>query len=156
MKKIALCDTAYAVVSKRFSGGVQTVGGPRAGSGGAVSVASRVRSTGCTAYAKRRQGGAMTTAAGGGALMFRHNAQSSVCLLATTSPLSFLTRSLVMPEAEHSSSIDCGLIMGDAIAAPIASAKHISTHRARRVMERVWAKVCMDLVSHRAQSITTG
>lgn len=121
-----------------------------------MSDAKAARTTLCTAKASGTDGARRPNALGGGALMFRHSAQSSMWLLVATSPWSLVTSSLAMPDVEHNTSIDCGLIMGEAMATPMASANHSSTQRARRVMGRIWAVVGMGLVWHRAGRLTKG
>ena len=110
----------------------EKVGGARAGGGAAVAAAMRAAGIDWSARPSGN-GGAMVeaTGKGGGAPASMHSGQSMGMLPRSCAPSSVCTTTLTAPAAEHTSSIACGLTMGDAIATPSDSANQASTNRAR-------------------------
>src|SRR4051812_40266278 len=108
-------------------------GGPRAGNGAAERCAMREGGISATTSPRGSEGAATTGATAGGAEKETHSGQSSVWPLAGAVPPSDFTTSFTAPAPEHTSSIACGLTIGDAMATPSVNANHASTRRARKV-----------------------
>ncbi len=58
-------------------------------------------------------------------------------------PSSLVTSTFMAPDALHTSTMLCGLTMGEATATPNDSTQHASMQRA---MKEQWRRVCMDVI----------
>jgi hypothetical protein len=142
-RKNTLCNTRTQPRRLNLGRFQQSVeGGPRDGSGGAVTAAMCAAAIGCKAWASGEGCVNVVLIAGGGALIEAHKGQSSVWLDAAVSS-SPCTTSFMLPVLVQTRSMPCGLMMGDAMATPTDSANHTST---RRVIWMAWRSDCMALI----------
>ena len=119
---------------------VQSTGGPREGSGGAVVDAIWAAAVACRAWERGETGAACTELGAGGKATGMHKAQSIVPWLGTALSVPSTATSLSMPPLVQTSSVDLGATKEDAIATPKDKANHTST---KRVRWRSCLKACM-------------
>ncbi len=112
----------------RFKDQRKSAGGPRDGSGGAVTAAMCAAAMGCTAWASGEGWVNEVLDWGGGAVMDVHKGQSIVLAEAALSS-SPCTTSFIMPVPVHTTSMSLGLSTGEATATPTDNANHTSTRR---------------------------
>ena len=123
----------------RFKNQRKSAGGPREGSGGAVTAAICAAAMGCRAWASGEGCVNAVLSAGGGAEIEAHKGQSKVWLEAATSS-SPCTTSFMLPVLVHTMSIPWGFTIGEAIATPTDNANHTNT---RRVSWKALRRGCM-------------
>jgi hypothetical protein len=105
-------------------------GGPREGSGGAVSEATSAAATGCKRCANGLTFSSPTAQESTFKTTVVHNGQSILVVSLASTPSSPKATIFIPPALEHTIWVSVGFKMGDAMATPMKSANHNSTKRA--------------------------
>lgn len=106
-------------------------GGPRDGSGGAVSEAISAAATGCNKCAKGRAFSRPTEQESTGRTTAAHKGQSMLAVALASTPSSPETTICMPPALEHTNWVSVGFKIGDAMATPMNSANQTRTSLAR-------------------------